>query len=177
MSPASGDFTMQSVLLAVFNFVSIQLMSPASGDPNGSTTFALSRRGFHSINVPSEWGHCQWWLYERWLWNSFHSINVPSEWGPAIALIRKYCLFARFHSINVPSEWGPLVLMKKLWNLFCGFHSINVFENLVSIQLMSPASGDLGDILVLLYLKVSIQLMSPASGDTRQSYLEIKGRI
>ena len=37
------------------SYVSIQLMSPASGDlfaaPDSSTI-----RGFHSINVPSEWG-------------------------------------------------------------------------------------------------------------------------
>ena len=37
-----------------------------------------------------------------------------------------------FHSINVPSEWGLLYALKQLQNL-CD----------VSIQLMSPASGDL----------------------------------
>ena len=36
----------------------------------------------------------------------------------------------RFHSINVPSEWGRTS------------PGVFVFEQLVSIQLMSPASGD-----------------------------------
>ena len=35
--------------------VSIQLMSPASGDINGIAV-ATPTRSFHSINVPSEWG-------------------------------------------------------------------------------------------------------------------------
>ena len=37
--------------------VSIQLMSPASGDPLVVQEAWLKARGFHSINVPSEWGH------------------------------------------------------------------------------------------------------------------------
>ena len=35
--------------------VSIQLMSPVSGD--SALTFAVVSARFHSINVPSEWGH------------------------------------------------------------------------------------------------------------------------
>ena len=61
--------------------VSIQLISPASGD---STLFEIENQRkarFHSINIPSEWG----WLFppnKRWrLGSSFHSINIPSEWG------------------------------------------------------------------------------------------------
>ncbi len=62
-----------------------------------------------------------------------------------------------FHSINVPSEWGrehPELT--------------DVPIQVVSIQLMSPASGD----ALSLFLNpkevrnVSIQLMSPASGDS-----------
>ena len=40
------------------NTVSIQLMSPASGDPRmiSQTQMTSIITGFHSINVPSEWG-------------------------------------------------------------------------------------------------------------------------
>ena len=112
----------------------------------------------------------------------FHSINVPSEWGPSFQ--RMVSLRQEgtdcFHSINVPSEWG-----------LNGDGHQKMLQN-VSIQLMSPASGD---ILIDLSLsledqfdsfhsinvpsewgltrasrrsgtsRVSIQLMSPASGD------------
>ena len=61
----------------------------------------------------------------------FHSINVPSEWGPLIELTKILDGFC-FHSINVPSEWGPYgASNQKRYTQFC-----------VSIQLMSPASGD-----------------------------------
>ena len=57
----------------------------------------------------------------------------------------------RFHSINVPSEWGRYAKFIR-----------------VSIQLMSPASGDQHDRVDDTdndSAVVSIQLMSPASGD------------
>ena len=37
--------------------VSIQLMSPASGDSKKQVEEANQLVSFHSINVPSEWGH------------------------------------------------------------------------------------------------------------------------
>ncbi len=60
-----------------------------------------------------------------------------------------------FHSINVPSEWGL--------HTTC---SNEIFTK-VSIQLMSPASGDKQPTQqqVCHTDSVSIQLMSPASGD------------
>ena len=63
---------------------------------------------------------------------SFHSINVPSEWGPSVneLAIKK---FNSFHSINVPSEWGQLEIEMEQ----------QAATRAVSIQLMSPASGDL----------------------------------
>ncbi len=36
--------------------VSIQLISPASGDKLGAVLFIISVSSFHSINIPSEWG-------------------------------------------------------------------------------------------------------------------------
>ncbi len=62
--------------------VSIQLVSPASGEP---MTGAISRwgtagLGFHSIGFPSEWG-VQFRLVKGMWTTSFHSIGFPSEWG------------------------------------------------------------------------------------------------
>ena len=68
------------------------------------------------------------------LFLGFHSINVPSEWGPSHGGVNEIWLgIIGFHSINVPSEWGPIE------------QRVSIMENflLVSIQLMSPASGDL----------------------------------
>ena len=87
---------------------------------------------------------------------SFHSINVPSEWGPSSCNGAVSKSINCFHSINVPSEWGLDLTYTEENILF------------VSIQLMSPASGDLEDVERKKQHeldKVSIQLMSPASGD------------
>jgi len=47
-----------------------------------------------------------------------------------------------------------------------GYTTTDCSSNLVSIQLMSPASGDgKNNMLDIMTLEVSIQLMSPASGD------------
>ena len=57
MSPASGDSNYSSSRLALLNDrVSIQLMSPASGDLGLMVAVDKFDPGFHSINVPSEWG-------------------------------------------------------------------------------------------------------------------------
>ena len=45
---------------------------------------------------------------------------------------------ACFHSINVPSEWGLLV------------DFLRILSNVVSIQLMSPASGDIEHLPILI---------------------------
>jgi len=57
MSPASGDVTRCVCRLVRIN-VSIQLMSPASGDFAKGLCAQQdgTMLGFHSINVPSEWG-------------------------------------------------------------------------------------------------------------------------
>ena len=66
-----------------------------------------------------------------------------------------------FHSINVPSEWGQGKLLLTNQRYLC----------MVSIQLMSPASGDFTwseeDSYGWSAHLVSIQLMSPASGDIK----------
>ena len=133
MSPASGDtFITRKVTVTMKQYVSIQLMSPASGDGD-STIPVIQVTGFHSINVPSEWGH---WTRDRTAAEQetivsiqlmspasgdnlrrlsrgsrnvpgrFHSINVPSEWGQSIRCASAQLVLYCFHSINVPSEWG-----------------------------------------------------------------------
>ena len=111
-------------------FVSIQLMSPASGDLR-YLNFGTLVGSFHSINVPSEWGLLvDSGIPVATMGARFHSINVPSEWGRAHQCLRSVTravsiqlmspasgdtqmLYAIptavrcFHSINVPSEWGP----------------------------------------------------------------------
>ena len=65
-----------------------------------------------------------------------------------------------FHSINVPSEWGRFTTPAPQ----------NKTPK-VSIQLMSPASGDViaSPNIKANMTAVSIQLMSPASGDHRRA--------
>ena len=58
MSPASGDRIYEIHNLRANSTVSIQLMSPASGDSELHTTAERKIIRFHSINVPSEWGLC-----------------------------------------------------------------------------------------------------------------------
>jgi len=60
---------------------------------------------------------------------SFHSISFPSEWGPTWSWTGRP-LWRGFHSISFPSEWGP------------GKAAMAAWAAGVSIQLVSPASGD-----------------------------------
>ena len=127
-----GTFTYTAKSLTAYLLVSIQLISPASGDLRCAARLA---------------GVCQL---------SFHSTDFPSEWGLSIGMITKSETM-RFHSTDFPSEWG-LVGCTELQ-----------LERYVSIQLISPASGDLitPDPFRESTRIVSIQLISPASGDSR----------
>ena len=109
-------------------------MSPASGDYLSCLcVHLLVGYGFHSINVPSEWGRIPSVVTHYGdAVGSFHSINVPSEWGQYYTLKDNPSNLSRgFHSINVPSEWGH-----------CRHGAVEWISCIVSIQLMSPASGD-----------------------------------
>jgi hypothetical protein len=108
MSPASGDVKHEQYDLLMDEKVSIQLMSPASGD-----------------------------LIMLTYWRILCLIVSIQLMSPASGdmilkiIVSKIDLFS-FHSINVPSEWGQLQQLAKQRNI-----------KAVSIQLMSPASGDL----------------------------------
>ena len=84
--------------------------------------------GFHSIGFPSEWGQ----QFEQWL--DSIEVEFPFNWFPQrvgtcpCSSLTQKC--HSFHSIGFPSEWGhfpPDALLH---------------DQIVSIQLVSPASGD-----------------------------------
>ncbi len=85
--------------------VSIQLISPASGDFLVNQEIAFDLPSFHSINIPSEWGQV---ITEDNLPNKRVSIQLISpasgDVNNEILTYQNYVL--GFHSINIPSEWG-----------------------------------------------------------------------
>jgi len=112
VSPASGDLLSLSPGLALAQ-ISIQLVSPASGDYEVVRTCRPVYRGdFHSISFPSEWGQV-------------HDILITK-------------VGRNFHSISFPSEWGHL-----------GGDYKRRGDSRISIQLVSPASGDEGTVLAV----------------------------
>jgi len=83
VSPASGDDVAEGIDLSQFSAVSIQLVSPASGDSRGFDHRDQPRRtSVVSIQLvsPASGDHPPPTPHHaRWL--CFHSIGVPSEWG------------------------------------------------------------------------------------------------
>ena len=67
---------------------------------------------------------------------SFHSISFPNEWGDLFGYrsLSLYCRPPCFHSISFPNEWGvdAFITAALVW----------ISQNPVSIQLVSPPSGD-----------------------------------
>jgi len=154
VSPASGDSYFQRQGGCLPHLVSIQLVSPASGDfLTLLSTLARLDTSFHSISFPSEWGRGSHTRGQTDFCR-FHSISFPSEWGLQPPTRDRDLDIQCFHSISFPSEWGH--------------GKGRSFGNgpFVSIQLVSPASGDrLGATNPRSLPAVSIQLVSPASGD------------
>jgi len=150
-----GPISVYTISFFLLTGISIQLVSPASGDEDEVYYSApLSSEDFHSISFPSEWGLTKngprkgqrsevisiqlvspasgdvndLRLQAREVYH-FHSISFPSEWG-LDSIIRKAHQQIDFHSISFPSEWGH----ESSW--YRGYPSG------ISIQLVSPASGD-----------------------------------
>jgi hypothetical protein len=127
--------------------VSIQLVSPASGEPSSRRVWISYRlRGFHSISFPSEWGVSSTTaeLSIKCNYLSFHSISFPNEWGASRNLLLSQAwLTLGFHSISFPNEWGaarPYIWGKRWQTPGVCFHSIS-FPN------------EWGDLLILNTLK------------------------
>jgi hypothetical protein len=65
--------------------VSIQLVSPASGEKYINWKISEEKKRFHSISFPSEWGDDGTSEFIKGIrLPSFHSISFPSEWGVEI---------------------------------------------------------------------------------------------
>ncbi len=83
-------------------FVSIQLGSPASGDPDPKPTVFGDITSFHSIGIPSEWGLMMRAPISNTQPLSFHSIGIPSEWGRTDMDDVQYYTGHKF-----PFNWDP----------------------------------------------------------------------
>ena len=84
----------------------------------------------------------------------FHSINFPCEWGERRKSITISIHVTNFHSINFPCEWGVY-----------GASEVGAARIIISIQLISPASGEDRSPKSGIITQISIQLISPASGE------------
>jgi len=108
VSPASGDFKLNYYLESSAG-VSIQLVSPASGDLRiSSTTSHVRGRAWFPFNwFPQRVGTTNDSSTSGEGSTSFHSIGFPSEWGhPATLIANQINIGMSFHSIGFPSEWG-----------------------------------------------------------------------
>ena len=83
MSPASGD-SYETFCEYLLHLVSIQLMSPASGDKLGFKSERDILFFGVSIQLMSPASGDSLYYFHSFNLLSFHSINVPSEWGPLI---------------------------------------------------------------------------------------------
>ena len=145
--------------------VSIQLVSPASGDSGHETESIWSpAMSFHSIGIPSEWGSefCRGPMGHL-------SSRFPFNWYP-----QRVGIVSRTQTdrtlLLFPFNWYPQRVGIQ-WAI-PGF----LRRGSVSIQLVSPASGDEPTPTPepAPESEVSIQLVSPASGDmTTRSILSL----
>jgi hypothetical protein len=115
-------------------FHSISFPNEWGGNPAGRLVHNIPYpRSFHSISFPSEWGErgdSYLFIFNQRT-RGFHSISFPSEWGVVCLMSAGWPSTRRFHSISFPSEWGDCLMLLTYQHLS------------VSIQLVSPASGEL----------------------------------
>ncbi len=144
----------------LFEAVSIQLVSPASGELANTEAEARDyASGFHSIGFPSEWGVIQGIDPLTAAEQGFHSIGFPSEWGATRTGNMKLAGQAVSIQLVSPASGEPEILVRS--------RSL-MLPKMVSIQLVSPASGENLTLCRFAFRgirKVSIQLVSPASGE------------
>ena len=135
--------------------VSIQLVSPASGEKKAIYSDVLDRQ-FPFNQFPQRVGRWITGIYSLPLRDGFHSISFPSEWGAYEYSKVLYPIRVSIQLVSPAS--GELD------------RYINPQVSIVSIQLVSPASGE-KRLLTLSQrkIKVSIQLVSPASGEPHLS--------
>ena len=138
-----------------FLIVSIQLVSPTSGEEELIKNFSYPWGYRVSIQLVSPTSGEQMQKPEKKELVSFHSISFPNEWGDNVAG-KSYVDQDCFHSISFPNEWG----------VFCFLVFFSLLYPQVSIQLVSPTSGEHGTRSNQAERNiVSIQLVSPTSGE------------
>ena len=126
VSPASGDQTIEAAVRLITQLVSIQLVSPASGDSSGDCWTICATSGFHSISFPSEWGLPSL-LWPFILASMLVSIQLvsPASGDATISITASRRNIVCFHSISFPSEWGQSLLTYWLDEVYSCFHSIS----------------------------------------------------
>jgi hypothetical protein len=104
---------MQNVLNAGVQ-VSIQLVSPTSGEQQYLSLSMCIHASFHSISFPNEWGADAKGLASRSTQNNYVSIQLVSPTSGEEALVNfllpSSLLDSGFHSISFPNEWGVPIL-------------------------------------------------------------------
>ncbi len=125
-SPASGDYEFegrwQDCRPVCFHSIGI----PSEWGHTQAPVQEHTQFGFHSIGIPSEWGHTCYNPLQLEKGKGFHSIGIPSEWGLGLEDDHYTWFYQSFHSIGIPSEWGhhptnPMCVPKGV-----GFHSIGI---------------------------------------------------
>ena len=101
VSPASGDFSSNCTIGSRSGLVSIQLVSPASGDGSGKSVLEMALLEFPFNWYPQRVGILPGTKWRPSQGASFHSIGIPSEWGFEIS-INEYGLPEAF-----PFNWYP----------------------------------------------------------------------
>ena len=114
---------------------------------------------FHSIGFPSEWGPNTGYLFLSTLWR-FHSIGFPSEWGLSREISPQW-IGARFPFNWFPQRVGTCLIGANLSGVI-GKFPFNWFPQRVGTRIQTPPALGEGS------WAVSIQLVSPASGDACQ---------
>ena len=165
-SPARGDVSLQQAeQVLIDNLVSIQLGSPARGDAAAANPEMLTLVwGFHSIGFPCERGPALPVGLKPSPFNWFPFNWVPLREGTLECLVeRREFRFPVFPFNWVPLREGTTTLSLSLNKTAISFHSIGF-----------PCERGLGLNLLLqgciCGIPVSIQLGSPARGDLKDSY-------
>ena len=113
--------------------VSIQLVSPASGDPqDGWVEVSLNENGFPFNWYPQRVGMSCPHTFPTGDRSGFHSIGIPSEWG----------CFVSSHPESLEDGSFPFNWYPQRVGMASDYGKYPVRSTKVSIQLVSPASGD-----------------------------------
>jgi hypothetical protein len=105
VSPASGEQESSKMVPTAIS-ISIQLVSPASGEFSIQIHGEIFKHDFHSISFPSEWGDTLPASQDDTVSGgvNFHSISFPSEWGEFVVESLPRAGFS--HQIDAPLKYS-----------------------------------------------------------------------